>query len=67
MKECVTFVCVSSLTWTLVWLAPGGTQYSECVCAYVLPQTIAQMVMVGPTTLKRKEGRKEGRSECMNE
>ena len=34
--------------WTFVWLAPGDTQNSE----FVLLQTIGQMVIIGPTTLK---------------
>ena len=38
MKTCFRVVCVNSLTWTLVWLAPGGTRNSVFVCFYVLPQ-----------------------------
>ena len=44
---------VNSLIWTLVWLAPGGTQNSEFVCFYVLLQTIGQMVKIDPTTVLR--------------
>ena len=55
MIECVAFVRVASLP--IIDLdsgpgAPGGSQNSEFVCVYVLPQTIGQMVMVGPTSLK---------------
>ena len=36
LMEKSAFVCSNSLTWTLVWLAPGGTRNSEFVCFYVL-------------------------------
>ena len=31
MNVCIVFFCMNSLNWTLVWLAPGGTQNSEFV------------------------------------
>ena len=37
--------CVVSPSW-------GGTRNSEFVCFHVLFQTIGQMVIIGPTTLK---------------
>ena len=49
MDECI--VCMNSLIWTLVWLAPEATQNSEFICFHVLLQNIGQMVMVGPKTL----------------
>ena len=44
--------CVStnSLNWTLVWLAPEGTQNCEFVCFHLLLQTISQMVKIDPMT-----------------
>ena len=42
---------MNSLKWTLISLAPGGTQNSEFVCLQIVFQTIAQMVMVVLTTL----------------
>ena len=51
------YLTVNSLIWTLVWLAPGGTQNSEFVCFYFLfftsDYSIGQMVKIDPTTLKR--------------
>ena len=36
MKECIAFVCMSSLNWTLDWLALGGTQNSAFVLCLTL-------------------------------
>ena len=39
VKECIMFVCVTSLIGTFVWLAPGGTLNAEFACFCVLLQT----------------------------
>ena len=52
--ERMRYVCVQTyVVCPPFWLFPGGTRNSGIICFCVLLQTIGQMVMVGPTTLKR--------------